>query len=107
MSGGSYDYAYQKVDSMADELLASVDPIRAAFAEHLKLVSRAMYAIEWVDSGDNAPGYEIAAIRACTSPVMEIDAAIRRAKEAARFLSFAISASSKWREIEAAETERS
>ena len=58
MSGGSYDYLYAKVDDMASRLCGSKDPMRRAFAKHLELVSKAMYAVEWVDSGDCISGDE-------------------------------------------------
>ena len=65
MSGGSYDYAYHRVDDMADAMAhrsRDVTPLRRAFIEHLRLVSRAMYAVEWNDSGDGVD--EDTAIRA-------------------------------------------
>ena len=57
MSGGAYDYAYAKVEEMAVNLRHSTTPIeyRAWFAEHLRLVSAAMRALEWEDSGDTGP----------------------------------------------------
>jgi hypothetical protein len=62
MSGGAYDYAYIKVEDMARELEKHKDPLRRAFAEHLFSVSKAMYDVEWVDSGDYSPGAEHEAI---------------------------------------------
>ena len=61
MSGGSYDYAYVKVEEFAysirEEGQCSAAPpeLRRAFAEHCHLVARAMKAVEWNDScdGDN------------------------------------------------------
>ena len=55
MSGGAYDYAYSKVQSMAENLRFSTEPIpcRRWFAKHLVLVAQAMYACEWEDSGDS------------------------------------------------------
>lgn len=64
MSGGSHNYAYQKVDDMAGTLIESRDPLRRAFANHLKKVSTAMHDIEWVDSCDYGPGGEVKAIEA-------------------------------------------
>jgi hypothetical protein len=63
MSGGSYDYAYSKVQDMAERLAESKDPLRRAFADHLKLVADAMQNIEWVDSGDYISGDEIDPIK--------------------------------------------
>lgn len=59
MSGGSYDYAYQRVADVADEIrltsccseYVSVK-LRQAFKAHLKKVAAAMKAIEWNDSCD-------------------------------------------------------
>lgn len=62
MSGGSYEYAYQKVEDMAAELEAQRSPLRRAFAAHLKLIVKAMHDIEWVDSCDYKKGDERAAI---------------------------------------------
>ena len=73
MSGGSYDYAYARVQSFAEELLRNEDTepsgdssaLRMQFVQHLYLVARAMQAIEWVDSCDRSPGDENQAILAC------------------------------------------
>lgn len=62
MSGGSYDYAYAKVEDMARELEKHRDPLRRAFAKHLFAVAKAMYDVEWVDSGDYSPGAEREAV---------------------------------------------
>ena len=91
MSGGSYEYAYQRVRSMADDLRRQdTNPLRAAFANHLQIVADAMYAVEWVDSGDKGPGDENAAIRACLSPGAELESAIKMAEAAMVTLSGAL-----------------
>lgn len=63
MSGGSYDYAYMKLEEFADQLrnksccADDSDPaLRELFREHVRRVARAMRAIEWNDScdGDSA-----------------------------------------------------
>ena len=72
MSGGSYDYAFLKVDGVAASLRIDdagcanyVDVrLRKRFRTHLQLVARAMKAIEWNDSCDGDDG-EQSAIRAC------------------------------------------
>lgn len=64
MSGGSYDYSYGKVQEMADQLGTSDDPLRVAFAIHLRLVAKAMKDVEWVDSGDCSKGSDAEAIQA-------------------------------------------
>lgn len=65
MSGGSYDYLYMRVESMAqDHRLTHGSALRRAFSAHLLLVSKAMHAIEWVDSSDWSKGDEYKAIAA-------------------------------------------
>jgi len=64
MSGGSYDYFYSKVNDVADQLMVQTNPLRRAFALHLKKVATAMHDIEWVDSGDSSEGDEEKAINA-------------------------------------------
>lgn len=55
MSGGSYDYSYCRVNDMAyDPRVAKGSALRRAFSRHLILVSEAMRAIEWMDSGDTS-----------------------------------------------------
>jgi len=69
MSGGSYDYLFSKVDLAAEDILARRStPLRRAFCEHLKLVSKALRDIEWVDSCDSSEGSEDAAIRKVLGP---------------------------------------
>ncbi len=71
MSGGSYEYAYSKIDDLADSIKAresALTPLRRAFVEHLHLVSEAAHDIEWVDSGDCGPGDEDKAILAVLGP---------------------------------------
>lgn len=93
MSGGSYDYAYHKVEQMADDLEHSYarqrimpdpegydvpdsknpdkDPRRALFAKFLWQVAKAMHAIEWVDSADWGTGDEYPHIEAVYAWVKE------------------------------------
>ena len=63
MSGGSMGYLYSRIEMDAD--FAQDTPERKAFAEHLKLVVKALHDIEWVDSCDYGPGDEVPAILAC------------------------------------------
>lgn len=67
MSGGSYDYAYQRVREMATDsrLSRSDNARRRAFAKHLMKVAEAMQDIEWVDSQDRHEGDENKAIDEC------------------------------------------
>jgi hypothetical protein len=53
MSGGSYDYAYFKMEMMAQEMKVNT-PLRKAFRTHLLKVAQACRDIEWEDSGDGA-----------------------------------------------------
>lgn len=64
MSGGSYGYAYGKIEDLANEIRPT-SPLRKAFKTHLRKVAKACHDIEWVDSGDYGPGDEDEAIRAC------------------------------------------
>jgi len=64
MSGGSYDYAYGRIDELADQINATT-PLRKAFKKHLHQVAQACHDIEWVDSGDCGQGDEDEAICAC------------------------------------------
>lgn len=93
MSGGAYDYSYQKVDEMAERLERSECPKRRAFAEHLKLVSVAMHDIEWVDSCDYVPGDEHSAIANALGkdgPAIVLDEAVKMAQNVAAILNDAI-----------------
>jgi hypothetical protein len=67
MSGGSYDYAFGKVEDFIDSLKSRRNNslLRRAFITHLSKVSQAMRDIEWVDSCDYAKGDEDKAIRDC------------------------------------------
>lgn len=61
MSGGHYDYIYSRIEDIKIENTEK-DPRRASFQKLLNLISKAMHDIEWVDSGDCAPGDEYEAI---------------------------------------------
>lgn len=55
MSGGIYDYAYWRIESLAEEIARNArTPERKALVTLLIKVARAAKAIEWVDSGDGA-----------------------------------------------------
>jgi hypothetical protein len=98
MSGGSYNYAYVHVNDMANSLRINRGPSRAkrlAFKKHLELVSEAMRAIEWVDSGDSSDGDEIAAIDAVLERGAPLKAMIDSARETLNELSEAIADASR------------
>ena len=53
MSGGSYNYAYARIDELAEDVARnSPTPERKAFVKLLTKVALAAKAIEWNDSGD-------------------------------------------------------
>lgn len=96
MSGGSYDYAYAKIEGMADSLsIPGHGPsaaLRRAFRAHLYKVAEAARAIEWNDSCDGADN-EAELIRACVDrreiaaeSVTALLRAIAEAQEALRLL---------------------
>lgn len=62
MSGGSYDYAYVKVNDMACNLRLS-SPLRRAFRQHLLDTADAMKSVEWADSCDISQDDADAAIK--------------------------------------------
>ena len=84
MSGGSMNYIYSRLETDAKFIQNTVE--RRAFAEHLKLVVRALQYIELVDSGDYAEAYESGAIRACLVPETVLDSALKAAQEAHKAL---------------------
>jgi hypothetical protein len=63
MSGGSWEYAYIQLDELADRLLGERCEYRRALGRKLKPFAAALHDIEWVDSGDGAPGDGIPAIK--------------------------------------------
>jgi hypothetical protein len=79
MSGGSMDYFYLKVEWIINDF-AKNTPERSAFAKHLLKISKALKDIEWVDSGDSAPGSESASIRVCLQEQDILSAAIEEAE---------------------------
>lgn len=57
MSGGSHDYAYRKLDDVADSFDISREKIehveaRKKVADILRHMSKICYCIEWIDSAD-------------------------------------------------------
>jgi hypothetical protein len=64
MSGGSYNYEFERIEELAKEIRA-INPLRKAFKTHLTKVAKACRDIEWVDSSDSSVGDEDAAIRDC------------------------------------------
>lgn len=83
MSGGSYNYAFYKIEELADKILHKGErtSLRKAFCAHLVKVAAVAKAIEWNDSGDG-DDREDELIRAVISPTAEIEEATKSAKEA-------------------------
>jgi hypothetical protein len=79
MSGGSMNYLYSRLGYAEFDVDT---PERRAFAQHLKLVAKALHDIEWVDSGDFGPGDENEAIRACLGDAVMLATVLEMAKEA-------------------------
>lgn len=76
MSGGSWDYFYNRLGEVAERLQMARSPLRRALGAHLEKVAQALHDIEWVDSADMSPGDEEDAIRVCLSPGQEADALV-------------------------------
>lgn len=68
MSGGSWEYAFLKIEDIADNLEASDCIHRRALGAYLRPAVNALHDIEWVDSFDLKKGEEIAAIKKCLGP---------------------------------------
>ncbi len=81
MSGGSYDYAYARVEEMAAKLKEQKDPLRIAFGRHLEAVAKAMHDVEWVDSCDYEKGDDVEAIERVVTPALQLDAATSEAEK--------------------------
>jgi hypothetical protein len=89
VSGGSYDYAYCKIDELASAVEQRArDPqckgrnLRLAFARHLRKVAKAAHELEWADSGDTGWPDPVQWIRAVVTPADEIAAATDNARAA-------------------------
>ena len=61
MSGGSWDYAYDKISQIVegieeeDAYCNRQHPLKDRLVLHLKELAELMYLIEWCDSGDKGP----------------------------------------------------
>lgn len=69
MSGGSMDYAYAKINAVADDIERSIaegrsrPQLRRRLEEHLRECADVLRAIEWADSGDTGPDQWVEAAR--------------------------------------------
>ena len=53
MSGGALDYAWLKVEGIAEDIRSRTDdPLRLEFVEHLLKVAKALRSVELAMSGD-------------------------------------------------------
>ena len=90
MSGGSYEYLYRSIEEAADRISQNRDPLYRAFAQHLRVVAKALHDIEWVEDCDYGPGDEHPAIKAALGKnwkaraLEEIQAEIERLAREAR-----------------------
>lgn len=76
MSGGSLDYAFQRVEEVASNISSrATKPLHRAFSAHLLLVAEALHDLEWVWSSDMSNGDEDESIRRVVDRVAEIKAA--------------------------------
>ena len=91
MSGGSLEYAYSRVEDVAEMIAGRAElPEHRAFAVHLHKVAKALHDLEWVWSCDYARGDELEAIRAVVTPGDVLGEALKRALEARADLDAAI-----------------
>lgn len=87
MSGGSLDYAYSKVNYIADEVERQAKTsLQKAFVKHLRDVSEALHDLEWVWSGDYGEGDEVKALKKVVNKQMELEAATEDAVTALKQL---------------------
>lgn len=85
MSGGSYDYAYCRLEDLSRQIreegcCSCASPyLRRAFAKHLLDISKAMRAIEWNDSSDG-DDEETELIKKCLPKNTELKECLEHAK---------------------------
>ena len=83
MSGGSFNYAYRKVEEMAESLHDKQSrPDLKAFANHLDLVAKTMKAIEWWFSGDSNAEEAVKLMAQVIHPANPTIEAVKALKEA-------------------------
>lgn len=82
MSGGSLNYAYSRVEDIANEVtMRATCNLHRAFATHLRKVATALHDLEWVLSDGYGPGDEVESIRAVVTQKEEVEEAKRMAAE--------------------------
>lgn len=97
MSGGSWDYVYEKFESIGTALNGSKDPKRRALGKKIILIAKALHDIEWVDSGDYAEGREYEAIDKVVSKTDLLEEAIFNGEAVLKELQEALTAARKTR----------
>jgi len=86
MSGGAYDYAYERVNDFLFHFTRNATtPQRKAFQQLLKHVGAAMHAIEWADSGDTGEDTVNKAIEECFPPAQYNEALLHAMMAGLRF----------------------
>lgn len=96
MSGGSYDYAYERIQNLADEVdrrTRADQPdadLRQAFAAHLRSVADVAYELEWFDSRDRDGAEWVRKARALLTPTDILAIAVQMADTAQQRLERAI-----------------
>lgn len=83
MSGGSLNYAYHKVEDIADMVERQAKTaLHKAFAKHLRNISTALHDLEWVLSYDYSEGSEIEALEKVVPKEIFLQSSIEEAQEA-------------------------
>lgn len=83
MSGGSLDYAYGRIEQIAETLSMEAKTVEhRAMAQHLFRVAEVLHDIEWVLSGDYSSGDELEKIYALLHPTQIVEAALDAARQA-------------------------
>lgn len=73
MSGGSWDYAYIKLEEISERLKSATCPYRRALGRKLDKFTTAIHDIEWVDSSDMGEGDDIPAIKKALGKNCELE----------------------------------
>ena len=96
MSGRSLDYAYLKIDDIIENLQyrSNLTQLHKTFIRHLTKVSKALYDLEWMLSGDTSEGSEIDAIRKVVTVNEELESVVKDAKKAKKDLEEVLTRSS-------------
>ncbi len=80
MSGGALNYLYCDINQKIETMKRNT-PLRRAFFAHMNLISEALFAIEWEDSGDTEEGSADIHMSKCISDKMLLKSMIAEAKK--------------------------